>query len=190
MRFESRVRGFTLLELVVTVAILAIVLAAAVPSFMDFLDRYRLRGAVDDVMSAIANARAGAVKSDRDVRVVFGGTTAAWCVGANAAAEPAAGAQAGVPAACDCTDNTPPCVVGGEAVIVPVGRHGAVSTNTVAVDFTFDSKFGVVMPLGGQSVTFTSPAGKYDLRLDLNTLGQASVCVPDGKPVVPGVAAC
>ena len=85
---RSRIKGVTLIELMVTIAVLAIVLAAATPSFTDFFDRYRLRGAVDDVVSVISNARAEAVKGDRDVAVSIGGTTGAWCVGANAAVEP------------------------------------------------------------------------------------------------------
>ncbi|MFX8262519.1 prepilin-type N-terminal cleavage/methylation domain-containing protein, partial [Acinetobacter baumannii] len=43
MRIGRRARGFTLLEAVFTVAILAIILAAAVPSYASYLARQRLR---------------------------------------------------------------------------------------------------------------------------------------------------
>ena len=72
---RSRMAGFTLIELAVVMVVLAIVMLAALPAYRDFFERYRLRGAVDDIVSAIATARAGAVKADRDVNVSFGGST-------------------------------------------------------------------------------------------------------------------
>ena len=54
-------KGFSLVELMVAVAVLAILLAAAAPSFAEFFDRARLRGAADDVTSLIATARGEAV---------------------------------------------------------------------------------------------------------------------------------
>jgi prepilin-type N-terminal cleavage/methylation domain-containing protein len=64
--------GFTLIELAVTMVVLVILATAALPAYREFFERYRLRGAVDDITSVIATARAGAVKADRDVRVSFG----------------------------------------------------------------------------------------------------------------------
>jgi type IV fimbrial biogenesis protein FimT len=181
--------GFTLIELMVTLAVLAILLVAAVPSFVDFFDRYRLRGAVDDVVSVISNARAASVKADRDVNIAFGGTTSAWCVGANGAADPSGGNPVPAVAACDCTNNSA-CLVGGERIAVDAGKHGNVAVNSVGTSFTYNSKLGLIEPLGSATATFTSPAGKYDMRLDVNALGQASVCVPSGKPAIAGVTSC
>jgi prepilin-type N-terminal cleavage/methylation domain-containing protein len=47
--------GFTLIELMVTLAVMAVVLAAAAPSFADFFDKSRVRGAADGVISLIGN---------------------------------------------------------------------------------------------------------------------------------------
>lgn len=186
---NTRVKGVTLVELMVTIAVLAIVLAAATPSFADFFDKYRLRGAVDDVVSVISLARAEAVKGDRDVTVSIGGTTAAWCVGANAAVDPVGGAPVGGAVACDCaTANA--CLVGGQELRVAPGKHADVDIGAVGGSFTFDSKLGVVMPLGAASATLTSPTGKYDIQVNVNALGQASACVPAGKPAIPGVQSC
>ncbi len=182
--------GFTLIELMVTLAVLAIVLTAATPSFVDFFDKYRLRGAVDDVVSVISNARAASVKSDRDVNISFGGaSTTAWCLGANSALEPSGGNPAGTAAACDCT-NTAQCVVGGERMAVNVGQEGGVSVDSLATTFGFSSKLGLINPLGTASATFTSPSGKYDITVNINALGQASACTPSAKPEISGVASC
>jgi type IV fimbrial biogenesis protein FimT len=181
--------GFTLIELMVTLAVLAILLVAAVPSFADFFDKYRLRGAVDDVVSAISNARAASVKADRDVNIAFGGTASAWCVGANGADDPSGGNPVPAVEACDCTSSSA-CLVGGERIAVDVGKHAKVAVNDVATSFTYNSKLGLIEPLGSATETFTSPTGKYDMRLDVNALGQASVCVPSGKPAIAGVTSC
>ena len=182
--------GFTLIELMVTIAVLAIVLTAATPSFVDFFDKYRLRGAVDDVVSVISNARAASVKSDRDVNISFGGaSTTAWCLGANAAVEPSGGNPVGNAAACDCTD-TAQCTVGGERMALNVGQEGKVSVDSVATTFGFSSKLGLINPLGTASATFTSPSGKYDITVNINALGQASACTPAAKPAIAGVASC
>jgi prepilin-type N-terminal cleavage/methylation domain-containing protein len=185
----SRARGFTLIELMTAVAVLAILAVLAAPSFKDFIERYRLRGAVDDAISLISNARAEAVKTDRDVSVSFGGSTGDWCVGANAAVEPTGGNPAAGAAACDCT-NPSQCLVGGQQLVVQQGTHSGVKVNTVGVAFVFNSKLGVISPLGSASATFTSPASMYDLRINVNALGQASTCVPSGKPTIAGVQSC
>ena len=185
-----RSAGFTLVELMVTIAVLAIVLAAAAPSFADFFDRYRLRGAVDDVVSLITNARAASVKADRDVIISLGGAgTSAWCLGANAALEPSGGDPTPDAEECDCTDASQ-CLVGGDRLAIDVGQEGKVSVDSLD-PFTFGGKLGLKIPMAPPSIaTFTSPRGKYDLRVTVNALGQATVCIPTGKPVITGVTSC
>jgi prepilin-type N-terminal cleavage/methylation domain-containing protein len=73
--------GFTLLELMIAVAILVLLAALAAPSLSDFFDRNRVRAAADDVSSLISHARAEAVKNDVPVRISMAGSGTAWCVG-------------------------------------------------------------------------------------------------------------
>ncbi|GAA4862149.1 pilus assembly FimT family protein [Luteimonas vadosa] len=191
---SARARGFTLVELMITLAVLAILLVAAAPSFTDFFDRYRVRGAVDDAISVIANARASSVKTNRDVSISFGGSAANnWCLGANMAAAPAAGAPIPAAAACDCT-NAAACQVEGRRLAVDQGKHGTVSVNPFNTAFIFNSRLGTAVNAGAitqpAAVTFTSPTGKYDLRLDVTALGQSRMCVPAGKPAIPGISSC
>jgi type IV fimbrial biogenesis protein FimT len=182
--------GFTLIELMVTLAVLAVLLVAAAPSFADFFDKSRVRGAADGVISLIGNARAEAVKTDLDVNIAFTkSSSTSWCVGANAATPPTGGAPAGAATACDCTDTTK-CIVGGQRSAIEVGAYPDVAIGTIPGAFAFDSKLGVVAPLATNSVTLTSPRGKYDIKVEVSALGQARLCVPTTKPAIAGVAGC
>jgi prepilin-type N-terminal cleavage/methylation domain-containing protein len=185
---RSRQAGFTLIELAVVMVVIVIIAAAALPSYRDFFERYRLRGAVDDVTSVIATARAAAVKADRDVNVSFGGSSTEWCIGAAAAAEPVGGNPVAGAVACDCVSNSPECVAGDATLRVAPGAHEGVTVNDVTTTFVFDSKMGVIQPLGTACAVFTSPNGKYDMQVTVNALGQTTTCAPD--LAMAGVQSC
>lgn len=188
-RESKRVLGFTLVELMVTLGVLAILLVAAVPSFIDFFDKNRVRGAADGVISLISNARAEAVKTDLSVNIALAGSGTSWCVGANAATPPSGGNPAGPASACDCTDVTQ-CRVAGQRSAVEIGAYPDVQVGALPVALTFDSKLGTIVPLGTRSVTLTSPRGNYDLAVEVNALGQARLCVPAGTRSIAGVSSC
>lgn len=179
-------RGFTLIELVVTMVVLAILVMAAQPSLRDFFDRYRLRGAGDALISLIGSARAEAVKTDLDVNISFTGSGTSWCAGANAATPPTGGAQAGVAGTCDCT-NTAQCRVAGQRSVVS-GSNG-VAIGTLPTAFVLDSKLGTIVPLGTRSVRLTSPDNVYTMDVRVTALGQARLCTPSG-PSMAGVPSC
>ena len=63
--------GFTLVELMIAVAIIGIMAAIATPGLIAWLPNYRLKSAARDVYSALQNARLLAVKENTSVRVIF-----------------------------------------------------------------------------------------------------------------------
>lgn len=184
------VRGFTLIELMVTVAVVAILAVAAAPSLKDFFERYELRGAVEDVLSALANARQGAVEADRNVKVRFSTATDDWCVGGIQQADPTLGELVAVdPAPCQCETSPATCVVGGEPLIASAaGRNVTIAAGGATI--TFDSKNGTLNPLTGQNVTLLSSTGRYGLQVQISALGQARACRPADKDAFPGFSTC
>ena len=183
--------GFTLIELVVTVLVLLILAAIAVPSFRDFFDRAKVRGAADDLVSTISEARAEAVKRDLDVSIAFAGSGENWCAGGMSPDAPVDGNPADPAQACNCDDDTPvACTIGGETYKVLSSAHPDIAIGALPASMIFDSNMGVLVPLGSRQVTLTSPTGKYDVRVQINALGQAHACTPTGKPTMSSLPPC
>lgn len=168
----NKSEGFTLVELMVVIAVVAILAAVAAPSYTALMDRYRVGKAAEDVVSVISNARAGSVKLHRQVNVSFT-TGADWCVGANAAALPTAGAQAKNADACEC--GTPSgCSVEGEQLAVPVGKHPGVELTSASGALVFDGKVGATTGLANRSLSLQSPKGMFTVAITVTPLGQAT----------------
>jgi len=63
--------GFTLIELIVTIAVLGIMTAIAIPGFSRWLPNQRLKVAARDLFSNMQLAKMGAVRDNADWAVVF-----------------------------------------------------------------------------------------------------------------------
>lgn len=83
---RQRTRGFTLLELLITLAVVAILAAIAVPSFQNMIATQQVRSAASDLVSALNFARSEAVKRNATVTVTpaAGGWTDGWTIAAGA----------------------------------------------------------------------------------------------------------
>ena len=62
--------GFTLLEMLVTVSITAILLAVGVPSYVTFIDNNRVTSQANDLLYSFNMARSEAIKRGAEVRLV------------------------------------------------------------------------------------------------------------------------
>lgn len=187
---SQRSLGFTLVELMIVVAVVAVLAALALPSFRDYFDKAQVRGAADGLVTMIVDARGESVKRNRDVNISFNGSSSVWCAGANGATEPGTAGNVIQPAlSCDCSIANA-CDVGGREMVVKSSDYKGVTVVALPAEFVFSSQFGTVSPLGTTSLTLNSPTSKFQLSLVTSPLGQTSVCVPSGKPVISGYPPC
>lgn len=68
-------KGFTLIEMMVTVAVLAIILGIGVPSFQGLIERNRVSTATDRLLATLASARSEAIRLGQAVNVLRLGDT-------------------------------------------------------------------------------------------------------------------
>lgn len=71
MRLFNKQSGFTLIELIVIIAIVAVFAAIAVPNFLSYMPKSRLNGAARQVMGDLMAARMKAVKENTTVTVTM-----------------------------------------------------------------------------------------------------------------------
>jgi len=75
---NSRVRGFSLIEMIVTISITAVLATLAGPSMTANIARHRVQDAASDLCAVLVKARADAVMRNNDVSVLpIGGNWAA-----------------------------------------------------------------------------------------------------------------
>jgi type IV fimbrial biogenesis protein FimT len=77
---KNRNRGFTLVELMIGVVIVAVLLGVAAPSFRSFILDQQLRATTADLRIAVTRARSEAVKRNRVVQLLpsAGGWNSGW----------------------------------------------------------------------------------------------------------------
>jgi type IV fimbrial biogenesis protein FimT len=207
---RERQFGFTLIELGVTLMVLAILTMLAAPSFSDLIEKSRLRGATDDIANLLNISRADAVRLGLAVDVSVQGSGSDWCAGAVSAANPQSDdGTIGQPAvtlsvaACDCASSAA-CVVAGKDTHVSSGSYTGVTLSKVGSTIAYSSgsggvvfnpKVGALNPSSlpadaNPVIVLNSKSGKYSTHIDLSMLGQTLVCVPDSSPFVAGYPTC
>jgi type IV fimbrial biogenesis protein FimT len=79
MLMRPLVRGFTLVELLIGIAVLALLLGLAAPSFMVWMQNTQIRNAADGVLNGLQLARTEAIRRNKTVQFVLG-TQTEWTV--------------------------------------------------------------------------------------------------------------
>lgn len=184
--FKRRHSGMTMVELIVVIAIIGILVALAIPSMNQYFEKARLRGASDDIVALLAEARQNAVKQNKQVAVDFRRTSdTVWCVGANPAADPVAGNP--IPAALFCNCFAPATC--GLRALSSASYRG-IKRPDGGFGIRFDPKLGSLVNMAAPNFLLESDSGDFQLQVNINPIGQARVCRPAGKGIITGYPAC
>jgi len=139
----KKIAGFTLVEMMVVVAVFAIMAAVAIPAFMSLLPGMRLNGAARQVAGDLMAARMKAVKLNQDTKVFFTSSS-----------------QYSI---CDDADNDG-TVVFGEGDVK--NRNIQTEYHDVTLTKTANPAFQARGTSSGTTVTVTNPSGsKKDVKV-------------------------
>ncbi|MGP1629264.1 MAG: GspH/FimT family pseudopilin [Giesbergeria sp.] len=144
-------KGFTLIELMVVVAIVATLLALAAPSFTPLIERWRIRDSAETLTSSLYYARSEAIKRGGNVIMIKNPNTTA-CTTAGAVTEWGCGWRVffdvngnGTQDACVRTLDTPDeCDLQVTAAPTRMQINLPGSTGSIAVD-----RWGMMSHIGG-----------------------------------------
>ena len=187
--FFTRHRGFTTIELMMSIVLVAIGTALAIPSFRDQVEKRQVTNSAEQLASFINTAQGVSMKTNQVVTVSYNRDDKDdWCIGATLSDVP-----------CDCTgaDSTAPsCEINSQPFIL---------TNTHASDrdlvyamgesntgsYSFDPVRGFAPDLDAD-LTMELRSENEDFRLNLmvNKTGRVTLCSESDGHDVPGYAVC
>jgi len=177
--FDRRsARGLTLIEAAVVVAVLAIVVATAVPSLAGFIDMRRLDSAASQLAADLRLARGEAVARNRAVRVSVqaSGAASCWIVHTGGAAD----------CGCGTDDDTAVCSAGAVAIkAVTLGGDAPLRVDANVRSIRFEPLHGTATPTGTLRVTDRRGRSVHHV---VNVIGRARSCSP--AAAVTGWSAC
>lgn len=174
-----RTRGFTLVELIITLAVAAIVLTAAAPSFSALVEKQRLDGAASQLAADLKLARDEAMRRGTPVFVSRHGTRGCYVL------------HTGSGSSCTCTDEgAVTCHPGADALkTVGLGNAGGISLVTKRAYVRFEPLHGS-SPGTNDTLTLTAASGR-SIQTKVDTVGRVHACSPmTTAPAVSGYPVC
>ena len=206
-------KGFTVIELMITIGVLAIIASLALPSYRAIIEKRQVTKGAEQLAAFLSQAKSQAVKLNDDVAISYVYDDGDWCMGYSNSG-----------ALCDCADDTAAnyCEISydydRDGVLDATEPHAYGSDNfthpevlsgitLTAADgaalgddavLLYDSVRGMLQvdDAGDQAAAaifaLVSTGGQYALNVEIDRLGRVTLCSPssDDHSPVPGYPAC
>jgi len=184
----SRQRGFTLIELMMSVVLLAIGAALAIPSYRDMVEKRQLTNAAEQITAFINATQGISTRTNQIVTVSYTRNgDDDWCIGA-----------AMGDTACDCEEDDPAatnfCQIDSQAYVVnqSVSNGSNLMHNIGGSDsYSFDPIRGIFTDMADSlTLEMRSPSGDFRLNLEVVPSGKVILCSDDSSHAIPGYEVC
>ncbi len=177
---RRKIHGVTLVELAVTLLVLALMVVIAVPSFSGMYERRRLVAAAEQVYNQLRLARTEAIKRSTEVHVSFSDNDSVnWSFGISDDAA-VCDSTAGLGDANDCTLD-----INGTDVLEVSSSEDYPNVNMAysVANASFDPIRGTA-----DALTVNLTSGDYRASVNVSLLGSVTLCSPDDS--VWGMPGC
>ena len=180
---RSRISGFTLIELIITILVMSILLGIGIPSYLQFKEDNTLQGAAQALYSDIQFARSEAIKRNvNNVIVHIFQTNTNWCY------------QVSDNSACtSCGDLD--CDIHADRILRGVSS-GSTSFPGVIIDspdsatnILIESRRSTLGTIDNQ-IVFSYGEGGKQVEVRTTPLGRVFICTPAGQAGLTGVDQC
>ena len=161
--------GFTLIELMVVLGIVAVLAGLAAPSFAAMTLRSRLSAQANEAVSAALLARSEAIKRN---------TTVSMCVSSNGATCGTGGWEQGYLVMCNTTDNVSCNDAGTDTLVLrqtPAMTAGLKMTETAGLNRVVFQPTGVGATMGTWTICSAAPLGAEERKVRVSSTGRPSV---------------
>lgn len=178
-------RGLSLVELMMSIVLIAIGAALALPSFSDQVQKRQITQGAEQLASFINSAQGEAIKSNSEVWVSWNlDASNDWCIGANS------------DSSCDCT-QTDACQVNGQSFVIDntsASNRELIHSISGGGDdnaYSFDPVRGLMSDLD-DALEFELRSNNEEFRLNLqvNNAGRVLLCSDSATHAIPGYQVC
>ena len=169
-----RTQGFGMIEMMVTVAILAIIAAMAAPNLTDFISRQRVVSPAEDIRGLLQQARTEAMKQSTNITVSVIGSGTSWKLGLSDAG------NCTTAATCQIVDSSTAGATNRITRMLDGANYKDASVTTTTANFTYGQN-GLLTPTLAANNDIQISHGGWGLTVRISTIGRVSICHQSGK---------
>ena len=181
-----RHRGFTLVELMMSIVLVAIVTSLALPSYRSLLEKRQLTSSAEQLAAFVSSVQSISTRSNQVVTVSYvRANHEEWCIGAVINA---------TDTACVCTQTSTTasdfCAIDGQKFVLDESlTDGSELMHSIdGGSYSFDPTRG--LSDAALTMELHTDNRKFKLNLMVNNAGRVTLCSKDSSHAIPGYDVC